>query len=323
MKKFLIPILILLLASCEKVIEIDPLSSQSQIVINAIPSAGQELFVNLAYSHFFLDSSNYHPIPSANMVVNINGTDYYPSRTQRCNHFFGYTLQEDDQLNIQVQADGRTITASTYVPRKPQITDLSAIKDSSSAFNVLAINFNIHDHPNYNNYYCFRITERDSGLYYHPYREIYDTIDTVYTNFFLCYDQVLTNNPMASPVMMPGYPFFGTLLTTDANFDGQTHNTTLLVMLLRDTNEIQPFIHEYELTVECVTPDRYRYIQDLAQNSGMASLITEPPAVYTNINGALGIFAGNAKCTFPLLTLMDGQVVNTNKKKSTPVSHRR
>lgn len=313
MKKIIISfILVLFFASCEKVIEIDPLASESKLVLNAIPSAEQQLFVNLSYSHFFLDTSNYHPVQNADIVVKVNGTEYRPTSTRRCNYFFDYTLQEDDSLDITVYADGKTITASTYVPRLPQITNLVAAMDTSSAFNVLAVNFDITDHPDYQNYYCFRITEHDSGEYYHPLLEYLDTIDTVYTDYFFCYDKVLTDNPMATEATY-GYPYFATFLTTDANFDGQTHNTTLYLMILRDTNEIQPFTHQYQLTVECVTPDRYQYLKDLAQASSMTSMITEPPAVHTNINGALGIFAGNAKRVFPLITLADGQPVTTSK----------
>ena len=98
---------------------------------------------------------------------------------------------------------------------------------------------------------------------------------------------------------MGGY-IYTQLLTTDKLIDGQRHNTTIMMILLRDTNEVAPFIHEYTLNVESVTPERYQYLQDIEQATSIMQLITEPAPVYSNVNGALGIFAGNSKVTFPL-----------------------
>lgn len=310
MKRYLCLLcLVSLFASCEKVIEIDPLMSPSELVLNAVPSAGQQLFVNFAYSHFFLDTTNNHPVANADMVVSINGRDYRPSSVDRCNYFFDYILQPEDSLAIRIDAGGNVVTAHTTVPQMPQMTVPTVFVDTtSSALRLLVINFNLSDPAGQKDYYCFRITERDSGAKYHPFLDYYDTIDTVRTSYFFCYDSVLTSSPDATPTTY-GYPFYGQFLTSDANFDGQVHNTTLLFTILRDTNEIQPFIHQYSLTVEKVSADRFRYMQDVAAGNTITALITEPPAVYSNVSGALGIFAGTAKRTFPLITLSEGREV--------------
>ena len=311
-KFLLIPLLtfVLFFSSCEKVIEIDPLDSPSQLVLNGVPSDEKPFFVYFANSHFFLDTSNNHPVSNVDMLLRVNGNEYRPTHADQCRYFFNYIPQEDDSLSIRVQAGDRLVTSSTYVPRMPQISNLAAFINSDSTFNLLVVNFKVTDPANYPNYYRFGITQRDSGSIYIPYFDYSDTIDTTFNTFFFCFDKALTSPNAAATEALGGY-LYTQLLTTDANIDGKTHNASIMVILLRDTNEIQPYIHQYSLSIECVTPDRYRYLQDIDEINSMMSLITEPPEVYSNVNGALGIFAGTAKRTFPLITISDGQPINT------------
>ena len=296
---------VLLLASCEKVLEFDINSSERQLVLNAVPSADSTLTVNFAYSEFFLDTTFDHPVSGADMVVNVNGTDYRPVRQQGSNYFFDYTLKEDDQLAIRVNTNGQQVTAQTYVPRQPQVADPVCYVDSSGTFNLLMVNFTLQDHPGYKDYYRIYVQQRDSGLYHRPYYDsiepsrAYDTIDTVLSTYFCCFDNKLTAGNAAASQALGGY-FYSQLLTTDANIDGESHNVSLIVILTRDTNEVQPYRHDYTLHVETVTPDRYQYLQDQAQASSLMQLITEPAPVHSNVTGALGIFAGNAHKRFPL-----------------------
>lgn len=311
MKKILLLLICALaIASCERVIEFDTTVSESELVLNAVPSADKQMFVYFAYSRFFLDNGNNHPVDNADMVVSVNGRDYRPDSIHNCNYFFNYVLQEDDSVAIRVTSGDRTVTAHTYVPRKPQLSNIQTYR-VDTVFNVLAVSFNIEDHPNYKDYYRFSISHRDSGVVYHPYFDKYDTIDTVYTDYFFCLDPKLVNSAAASTdaigdyfASATGYNIYNQMLIKDSLIDGQSHNTALLVLLLKDTNEVPPFIHQYTLSVETVTPDRFRYLQDLSTATSMTQIITEPAPVYSNVAGALGIFAGNAKVTIPLGTLV-------------------
>ncbi len=291
------------LSSCEKVIEFDDSLTSPQPVLNAILTEGNQMFVNYTYSRFFLDTNNAHPIADVDMVVTANGTDYRPVSVDGCNYFFDYVPQEDDQLSILVQSAAGTATAQTSIPRNPRIsTPYAILRDS--VFRTLVINFNIDDHPDYDNYYRFTISQRDSGARYRPYREVYDTIDTTYHTIFFCFDRQLTDPTAAATQALGGY-LYQQLLTTDKLIDGQNHNTTLMLIMLRDTNEVGTFLHQYSLTVESVSPERYKYLQDLETATSITQLITEPAPVYSNVNGALGLFAGNARRTYPLYTVVN------------------
>lgn len=301
----------LLFSSCEKIIPFDPSSSQPVLVLNAVPSAEKQLFVNFSYSHLFLDTSNYHPVSDADITVFVNGRQYQPTRINRCNYFFDYIPQEDDQLSIRILVGDDSVTASTFIPRKPRISTPQII-DTNSSFRFKKIRFNIDDHPNYSDYYRISISQRDSGCRYIPFLDKYDTIDTVRTTMFFCTDPRLTSlasqsddffSSATSDVL--GTFMFTQLLTDDKAFDGQNISTTLYLMMLRDTNEVGYFLHQYILNIETITPERLRYLQSLNQSTSITQLITEPAPTYSNIHGGLGIFAGNAKYTYQLPIIQD------------------
>lgn len=287
----------LLFTACERVIEFDT-DSESQLVLNAIPSSQRQLFVNFAYSRFFL-SDTYLPVSDVDMAVSVNGTEYRPDSIVGSNYFFNYILQDDDSVSVLIRTGDRTVTAHTHVPRMPRVSTPLAFIDSSGVFDLLTINFNIDDYPDYPEQYCFTITQRDSGLRYRPYYEKYDTIDTSYNTMFCCLDKQLTSPEVSSTEALGGY-FYSQLLASDKAIDGTNHNTTLLIILLKDTNEVEPFIHQYTLNIESVTTDRYQYLKDIAGATSMTQYFTEPAPVHCNVNGALGIFAGNARYSVPL-----------------------
>ena len=304
--KRLLPYMLLLafaLSACEKVIEFDTTMSQQELVLNAVPSAGKQLFVNFSYSFFFIDTTANQPVPNADMVVSVNGIDYRPIQHVDCNYFFDYTLQENDSLSIRIDCGDQQVTAHTHVPLMPDISNPQAFTNDSGAFHLMIVNFNINDHPGYKDYYYISLQERDSGCRYSPYFDRYDTIDTIHTALFFCNDQAMINPEALAEMSIGGFVPCSALLSSDKNIEGQTHNTTMMLMLLRDTNELAGYIHQYTLCVESVTYDRYRYLSQSSATASLMSMITEPPEVYSNVEGALGIFAGNAKQTFPLLTI--------------------
>jgi len=291
-----IVILTLSFGACEKVIDVDP--SGQQMVLNGVPSEGKRAFVNFSYTHFFLDTLNAQPIGGTNMTLTVNDVPYTPDSVGGCNYFFPYTLQADDQLEISVDADGHHLEASTYVPRPPQLNNLSVKYYESPSFNFYLANFKLADHPGYRDLYNIKIEVRDSGARYNEWTGMIDTIDTVGSTFF-----IVTNRNITSPDVCPFIPLggylFSQLMFLDSHIDGDDVPVDLFIIKLVDTNEIAPFKHWYTISAETVVPDRWNYLMSVAQSSSMTSFFAEQGEPISNITmdgeKGLGIFAGNAR----------------------------
>jgi len=300
--------LLLLFSSCEEVISVDPSTSEAMLVLNGVPSSGRQMSVFFAYSRYFLDESNNHPVEGAVVTMEVNGHSYRPDSMVRCNYWFPYTLQDDDTVTVRVDVGGTLVSAKTYVPRMPQVENLVAVVDTSGrvgesmglgAFRLLAIGFDLKDYPNHDDYYCITVDQRDSGSHYRSFFNTCDTVDTTYLTYFVCLDKKLISPDVAAIPGM-GDAFFNRLIFADDHIEGKDHRVSLMLLLLRDTTELEPFIHEYTLHVESVTPDRVKYLTDIATATSQLQIFSEPAPVYSNVDGALGIFAGNARRTYPL-----------------------
>ena len=163
MKRLLYLIIALMLFSaCEKVLDVD--AGERLMVLNGVPSEGRRAFVNLSYTHFFLDTVNSQPVGGSSITLTVNGVSYDPDSVSGCNYFFPYTLQADDQLEISVDADGHHLEAQTYVPRPPAIDAMNIKVYESPSFNFYLARFNLADHAGYDDYYNLVVTMRDSEI---------------------------------------------------------------------------------------------------------------------------------------------------------------
>lgn len=298
----------LLVTSCEKVIDVD--DSQHQPVLNGVPSCGQRAFVNFGYSHFFLDTVSILPAHGATLTLTVNGTAYTPDSLSGCNYFFPYTLQPDDQLHLTATVDGHLLEASTYVPRPPQVDGMSIQYFESSSFNFYIAHFNLDDHADYADRYALRLTVRDSGSRRNDWTHTLDTIDTVYSTYFLTTLADITH-PAVSPTQPLGGYLYSQLMFLDSLIQGRNVPVDLYIIKLVDTNEIAPYKHWYTISLETLTPDRWQYLTSVAQATDMTSFFAEQGQPYTNItldgHSGFGIFAGNARYryTFDADTLSD------------------
>lgn len=290
---------VILIVSCEKVLDVEIDDSSRLMVLNGVPSSGKQLSVNFTYSHFFLDTCTQHPVANARMTMTVNGNQMAPSQIKGCNYYFPYMLKDDDRLHIEIAANGETVSADTYVPKSPQVSNLEAHIDTSHALTLLNIDFDLADHANYKDYYHFVITSRDSGRRYERWSDSIENVDTLVNKMFLCFDQCLASSEVVAVPPLAGY-FYNRLLTTDSLIDGSTHHVRLQVIMLVDTNEIAPFTHRFTLEVETIARDRFRYLRDADNATSMPMLIADPMPVYSNVRGGYGIFAGNARQSFTL-----------------------
>ena len=282
-----------ILTSCEKTLDVQE-PAERDLVLNAVPAAGRLAFVHFGYTRFFLDDNNDQPVAGAVITLRINDTVQVLDSVVRSKYFFNHLLREDDSLEIDIQAAGRSVHAKTYVPLYPVLSNFMAALVPTADFNYVLASFNLSDHAGRDEYYNVVVTQRDSGVRYNEWTERYDTVDTVHsTIFFVPYSEEITASNVSSYS-----PLGGRIMFLDRNIDGQQYPVPLWILQQRDTLEVPPFKHEYIVEVESVTPARFRYILSASSQGGMTSFFAEQGEVFSNVEGALGIFAGSAKCRF-------------------------
>lgn len=296
MKKtlYILPLIVLLAASCEKTIPIDDNGDHS-LVLNGLLSADERAFVYFAQTRFFLDSSYNQPVDGANITLYVNGTAYQPDSMSRSKYFFPYRLQEGDNLSIDISAPRNQVHAETYVPYFPAVSNPQVGRFASPSFNFYLANLQLDDHAAIDEYYRVVVTKRDSGARYNDWTAEIDTVDTIRNTFFLVpYNPEITSSQVQAYAPLGGY-LYSTLMFTDKLMAGQTSNLQLYIIQTVDTNEIAPFKHEYFIDIESITPARWNYIVSASQQNSMTSFFSEQGEAWSNVDGAFGIFAGLAK----------------------------
>lgn len=284
------------ISSCERVLDVDDNMPDRQMVLNAIPSAGDTAFVYFAYTHFFLDNNNDNPVPFSAMTLSVNGVPYYHCAENGCCYFFPYVLQPDDTLAIDIQTADCMVHAATYVPQYPDISNMRVTRFESPSFNFYRAQFELSDHPGYPEYYRLKVMVRDSGERYNAWERKLDTVDTIHSTYFvLPTNPEITSNEVNPYIPLGGY-LYNTAMFLDRKIEGRSnYPVDMYILMLVDTNEVQPFKHWYKISVESVTPARWNYLLSASSSSGMNSMFAEQGQPYGNVEGALGIFAGRSK----------------------------
>ena len=282
-----------LLASCEKTVDVED-GANHELVLNGVPTPDRRAFVYFAQTRFFLDSSNNQQVVPDNMVLTVNGVPMTPDSVSRCRYFFPYTLQEDDTLTIDISARGHDVHARTYVPRYPDVNNVTATYFASPSFNFHIVNLRLDDRVGVDEYYNVMVTARDSGLRYNEWGDSLELVDTVHATYFLVPNNPeVTSNDVCPFIPLGGY-LYSRLMFMDRNIDGRQYPMSVHIMNTVDTNERPPFKHEYIISVESVTPARWNYILSASSQNSMFSYFAEQGQAYSNVDGALGVFAGTA-----------------------------
>ena len=295
MKKYILLLIPLLLASCEKVLDVDE-PTDLQLVVNAVPQAGKRAFVYFASSRFFLDPSNDHPLDGASMTLYVNGIPYAPDSVKSCKFFFPYICTPGDTLELDARAGDRTAHARTYVPLVPTFSNIKLYDQSvGHTLRYYLAQFDFQDHANIDEYYNLRVMVRDSGVRFNEWQQRYDTVDTTHATYFMLRDNPEIRGDASYTNPMMGFVYTRNFFN-DSEIDGRNYPVEVAILHLIDTNEVAPFKHEYTVSLESITYARLRYLIDVSrQGGGSTSFFVEQGAVRGNVEGALGIFAGSAK----------------------------
>lgn len=299
--------------SCQKVVEFDIDEIPSQMVLNSLPSDGNQMFVNFAYSRFFLDTNAGRGVADIDMQLNVTSlggvaSTYRPASRDRNNYFFPYTPVGGDSLNISIKAGGKTVEAATRIPKPLQVENFATVNSwemgmtgNDTVLNMCFVTIDMTDYADEDNYYYIRLEERDSGSYFSDLLQDLDTIDTVYHNMmFMCWNNKLTSPDVlvSSPMLVlpQGYTIYDRLIFKDNLIAGTKQKLGIILPILVDTNEVRGYKHEFTFHIESIRPERVKYLLDVATATGLTSMFAEPAGIYSNVSidgeQGLGLFSG-------------------------------
>ena len=201
---------VLLLAACEKQIDIDIDDTEPQVVVKAANEAGTPLTVDLTYSrpafgsYYILYSEDYfQKISDATVSMTIDGGAAMTATANGGTYTFAHIPQPGEQLTLDIAIPGKeAVTATATVPLRPNISDL----DTSFSYNDydhysptrITVSFTLNDRASSDDYYSLRMCEIDTFIYIHRDDNgtvtSRDTSVNKYYLFFDCTDYLLVDN---------------------------------------------------------------------------------------------------------------------------------
>ena len=279
----LLMVLSSLLSSCEKMLEFDVGTIDSEVVVNSNAQVGKPLAVRVTYSRFFLDTHNFTVVEGATLTLNANGTDYPQADFLNGRYSFNYAPQEGDTLELRVQVAGHEdVVAGTRVPQGVQLDGIYT-RMSPSEEEKAVIQFTLHDPGTEHNYYRLRIRSSDTSTY--SYNGHTDTTINNYDNIFSCSDvRLLGQNDIYTVV--DGGVETSALLFSDESFNGMA--PTLSVQM--SYWQISDGTSHYYIVVESLSYELYRYYCDVTASNDDIAFFNEPTRVFSNVTHGLGVF---------------------------------
>ena len=324
-----IPILIatvLLLAACEKQIELDIEYTEPQVVVMSQNDADNPVSLTLTYSrpvfgtYYVRNGEDYfQQITNATVTLSVNGGNTLTATRTGNLYSFPYTPMAGDNLSLQISVPGKDkVTATATVPHTPTVSNVTFTHPDTSMFysnyyDNSTVSLTLTDNASSTDYYSLRVRCIDTC--YAIIRNYYDSItgyDTVYNDRYLdfeCVDNLLIQNSDLGSIVETDLNPVGAmlywgdeLLFVDANINGQQHTIKLSP---NSYVEYYPEIGDYSfygemseyrarliVEVTSLTRDQYLFRKTMQSysNDDMIGIFSEPVQVHSNINGGIGIF---------------------------------
>lgn len=318
-------------ASCEKVVEFDEDETQTLVVMNACAQADSSFSAKLTYSRFFLDGSSFCPINDAQVILNVNGTDYNATTSgQKGEYSVLYKPQPGDSLTLRALIPGRDeVSASAKIPSRLSISDISTshIYDSANSYydpswynvsdNIIHFKFKLHDRADERNYYRIHVYYRDTLIkdeYYYNYNgSISDTVtDTLYRQQSSCEFKIIdpaiinasTNlGDIFDEGVETGSYEGSNLLFTDERINGHNHEIHLAINIPYLYCNYLRMLHSYvEVRVESISRDYYLYLatkEKQMNGNELTAIFSEPVRIHCNVKNGLGILGASSITCVP------------------------
>ena len=306
--------LLIVLSSCEQVIEPDLPEHTPRLVLHAFFTADGIWTAYVGRSSGILDSRPLHERSVADASVELLAGDRVIEEMKFLDAARGYVFEDSaleagETYSLQVSAPGfATIRATDAIPR-PVPTSILSYRTNTSARSELeirgefSIKLEIQDPPGEANYYQISVYQVSTGRGAWRYEEILSTKDPS-----IIADNGVDESPVEEGAFSGEAPYF-----KDTLFDGRTHEIELTydgVLILREgiaQEEVaedgqEPAKQKTYLQVLYISAAYYEYLKTVRlHDSTRDNPFAEPLSVYSNVENGYGIFAGYSSQTFELV----------------------
>ena len=307
--------LLIVLSSCEQVIEPDLPEHSPRLVLHAFFTADGIWTAYVGRSAGILESRPLHERSVADASVELLAGDRVIEEMKFLDAARGYvfedsTLEAGETYSLQVSAPKfATIKATDAIPRPVPTSILSyrtntSVRSESEIRGEFAIKLEIQDPPGEANYYQISMYQVFTGRGASRYEGILSTKDPS-----IIADNSVDESPLEEQSFSGEAPYF-----KDTLFDGRTHEIELTydgVLILREDIDLreeiaedgqEPAKQKTYLQVLYISAAYYEYLKtarlhDYTRENPFA----EPLSVYSNVENGYGIFAGYSSQIFELV----------------------
>lgn len=292
--------IILILFSCQKVIEIDYPPQETKLVVNCLFTPDSLFKARISKTSFTTDSSDLS-IKNATCEIWSNGQFLETLQHTQNGFYVSENLYPEIEKNYTIKVKHQElgeVTGSSYVPDFPAFYELNfayndTYQDEEDQANFeeasyVEFIFCFQDNPKEKNYYEIMMHERQNFEDEYPgdWQPLWIKSD----------DPVILNEDLLEYSPMP-IPF------SDSLINGQQYNLRVVQNLNLDINDwydddtITLSLQHEEIYYHfrCISKQFYNYRKSLTQQNGLYDYffsITDPVQMTTNINNGYGVFAG-------------------------------
>ena len=318
MRKIIIVALVLLF-SCEKVVELNIPSHQPRLVVNGILDTDSIPSIFVSYSSGAFEQTEISCLLDANVLLYEDGV-LLGEMTINPNEVDTFIITEDNwwnqinsesiyyyQLNTYplvgstysidvTHNDYSSVSATTSIPENLELVDFNIVDNSNNSETMIynaTFNLTFNDNPSQNNYYRIRLFLHTVGQ---EDEEVDEFIEKSYPLILYSNDPSLSQG-----IPWDGYTFSGrTALFSDDLFNGEQKSISFDMEYKLSGIEYGDSLF---LQVTSFSEDGYKYFNSLERNRDrfISPFGTEPVPVYSNVNNGIGIFAGGNSLYLPVL----------------------
>lgn len=287
----------LCLAACEKTIEFDGEESEPRLTVSALARAGEPFTAYVSSSVFFLNNQSLKSftedldVSRGTVRVTVNGTApvLMHSEPVKMDGSFlyacDYVPQPGDHIVLEAEfPDFDPVRAETSVPLPPRF-EVTSLKYQATGQLELEMTLVLYDDGSYEKYYCLvpKAVIRYEGMedsYQMPY--LYRSDDIVFkdmgTGVFEMYSFLFGDDDLVSCYF------------SDELIRGKEHEIRIVIPGVQPPEEN----HRLFVDLRTVTESLYWYDVSYAQLNTDFSVFSEGVTLYSNVVGGYGVLCASA-----------------------------